>query len=117
MRHSAKNGNSIPKTAPASLPGVVCERYHKCGKANCRCTRGALHGPYFRRQWYDGGRLRSAYVRPRDLDAVRKACAAWHREQQEAREECAAMEQFYMHEFREMRAQLRAEYGRYGWRG
>ncbi|MBP6044647.1 hypothetical protein KBC14_01660 [Candidatus Woesebacteria bacterium] len=28
-------------------PGFIEQRMVKCGKANCKCTRGKLHGPYF----------------------------------------------------------------------
>ncbi|MHA1166291.1 MAG: DUF6788 family protein [Candidatus Hodarchaeales archaeon] len=28
------------------MPAVYC-KYQKCGKNNCRCHSGALHGPYF----------------------------------------------------------------------
>lgn len=114
MAHTAKTVNSLPKKPLAPLPGAVCAQWVQCGKSECRCARGSLHGPYHRRFWRVGGRLRSAYVRRRDLDAVRKAVEAWHREQREAREQWQALEEFYMYEFREMRAQLREQYG---WKG
>ena len=28
-------------------PGFVEQRMIKCGKTNCKCVRGDLHGPYF----------------------------------------------------------------------
>ncbi|MFW9990608.1 MAG: DUF6788 family protein [Candidatus Odinarchaeota archaeon] len=28
------------------MPSVFC-KYQKCGKLNCRCQKGAPHGPYF----------------------------------------------------------------------
>ncbi len=46
-----------------------------CGRSGCKCANGALHGPYFYRFWRERGRLRKAYVKPADLDAVRAACA------------------------------------------
>ena len=30
----------------SKMPAVYC-KYQKCGKNNCRCHSGALHGPYF----------------------------------------------------------------------
>lgn len=33
-------------------PGFIEQRMIKCGKANCKCTRGELHGPYsYYRYW------------------------------------------------------------------
>lgn len=61
------------------LSGVVLEQMVRCGKANCRCADGGpLHGPYYYRFWRDkrDGRLRKAYVRKADAEAVRAACAA-----------------------------------------
>ncbi len=78
MLHSAassetrlKNRKSLPKT----LPGVVCVQWKRCGRARCRCARGALHGPYYYRYWREGGRLCKAYVKRGDVEAVRVACA------------------------------------------
>ncbi len=64
------------KTLPKMLPGVVCVQWKRCGRLSCKCTQGALHGPYYYRFWRDRGRLRKAYVRRSDVDAVRAACAA-----------------------------------------
>ena len=74
---TTKNTRKVPKNAAPALPGAVVERYHRCGKSNCRCMHGQLHGPYYRRQWYSAGRLCTAYVRRRDLARVRAACAAY----------------------------------------
>ena len=60
---------------PKMLPGAVCRQWKRCGKAGCKCGRGALHGPYFYRFWREGGRLRKAYVKPADVEAVTAACA------------------------------------------
>lgn len=34
----------------------------RCGKKNCHCTEGKLHGPYWYAYWTEGGRTRSQYV-------------------------------------------------------
>jgi len=34
----------------------------RCGKPNCKCTRGALHGPYFYAYWSEGGKTKSMYI-------------------------------------------------------
>ncbi len=62
------------KPLPKMLPGAVCQQWKRCGRHGCRCMTGALHGPYYYRFWREGGRLRKAYVKPADLDAVQAAC-------------------------------------------
>jgi hypothetical protein len=42
----------------------------RCGKPNCHCTAGHLHGPYHVLHWRDGGVQRRRYVRARDVPVV-----------------------------------------------
>ena len=42
------------KTIPVKLEGVVIRQMVRCGKPNCECARGELHGPYHYRYWRDG---------------------------------------------------------------
>jgi hypothetical protein len=37
--------NRVLKTKPF-IAAQVYERFKKCGKKNCRCSRGELHGPF-----------------------------------------------------------------------
>lgn len=37
------------------LPGHIVTERVRCGKPNCRCARGELHGPYHYRRWRSGG--------------------------------------------------------------
>lgn len=75
----------LPKTVSHKLPGTVHEQYIRCGKPNCRCAQGQLHGPYYYRFWRDRrGRLHKDYVRKADLEAVRAACEARREEQCQA---------------------------------
>jgi hypothetical protein len=74
-----------PKLLPKTLPGVVCAQRVRCGRPNCRCAAGQLHGPYFYRFWREGGRLRKEYVRPADLQRVREACRARQQERSDLR--------------------------------
>lgn len=47
----------------------------RCGKPNCKCARGELHGPYFYRFMRDKyGRLRKQYVRRSEVEAWRELC-------------------------------------------
>jgi hypothetical protein len=51
--------------------GALVKTWRRCGKTNCRCTRGKLHGPYYRRMWREFGQLRAVYVRKADVERVR----------------------------------------------
>jgi hypothetical protein len=59
------------------VPGCLTRTLQRCGKRNCRCARGQLHGPYWSRFWCEHGRRRRQYVRPSDVDDVRVAIEAW----------------------------------------
>jgi hypothetical protein len=55
--------------------GAVVAWWARCGKPWCSCTKGgAQHGPYYRRVWREGGRLRKEYVRLADVQERREAC-------------------------------------------
>ena len=56
--------------------GSVHAQRVRCGKPNCRCARGELHGPYFYHFFRENGRLRKRYLRPSEVDEVRAQCAA-----------------------------------------
>jgi hypothetical protein len=43
----------------------------RCGKENCRCTVGELHGPYWYAYWSEGGKTRSQYVGKELPDATK----------------------------------------------
>lgn len=34
----------------------------RCGKDNCKCARGELHGPYWYAYWSEGGKTKSQYI-------------------------------------------------------
>jgi hypothetical protein len=34
----------------------------RCGKSNCKCATGELHGPYWYGYWSEGGKTKSMYV-------------------------------------------------------
>lgn len=71
-----KFAKPLPKIS-AMLNGAVCAQYKKCGKGNCRCTHGQLHGPYYYRfQWYKG-RMIKEYVRLNRVEETREACAKY----------------------------------------
>ena len=34
----------------------------RCGKENCRCAEGDLHGPYYYAYWSEEGKTRTQYI-------------------------------------------------------
>ncbi len=67
-----KPENPLPKM----LPGAVCAQMVRCGKPNCKCARGELHGPYFYHFERVNGVLIKRYVKKKDVTAMRAACDA-----------------------------------------
>ena len=72
---------ALPKMLKS--PGAICEQYVKCGRSNCRCNSGELHGPYHYHFYRDElGKLRKRYVRRDEVKgkraelAIRKASNA-----------------------------------------
>ena len=53
----------LPKTD--FLKGSLHLEMKGCGRPNCRCARGYLHGPFFYRRFRQDGRQRKQYV-PRE---------------------------------------------------
>ena len=49
---------SLPKISSGSLH----LKWVRCGHPNCRCTRGAKHGPYLYHHWRVNGRQKKSYV-------------------------------------------------------
>ncbi len=74
-----------PKTVPAGMPGHLEAKYVRCGKPRCRCARGELHGPYYRRAYWAGGQRQRCYVRLDTLDTTREAVAEWRAEREKQR--------------------------------
>ena len=66
---------------PELLPGHVERRMVRCGKPNCKCACGALHGPYHYHITTDAARRTRRYIRRADVESVQQACQA-HRELQ-----------------------------------
>ena len=55
--------------------GTICAQYVRCGRKNCRCARGALHGPYYYRFTREGGQLRKQYIRKAEVEAAQESLA------------------------------------------
>lgn len=56
-------GIKVAKPSPKTLTGSLQAEYVRCGKQACRCARGDLHGPYWRRYFWQNGRRCRQYVR------------------------------------------------------
>jgi hypothetical protein len=97
-----KLSKPFPKIS-AMLNGAVCASYARCGKANCRCANGQLHGPYYHRYQWHNGRMIKEYVRLADVEATRKACDAYRAMQAQIR---ASNRRFYSM-LANLRSQLR----------
>ena len=66
---SAKNISSHSPTKILPLDGSLSRRYVRCGRKNCRCQNGNLHGPYVYVRVYRGGERRWQYVPNRAADS------------------------------------------------
>ncbi len=60
--------NPLPKIVP--LRGSLHVAWKRCGRPNCRCRTGTLHGPYYELRWRDRGRHRKRYVPRGDVPAT-----------------------------------------------
>ncbi len=92
-----KTENLLPK-----IEGSVHRQYVRCGKQNCKCARGELHGAYYHFVRV-GGRLRKRYLKPHEVEQVQAACAAWREMMMERRDQSRKNQQL----IREMNARLR----------
>lgn len=74
-------------TKIAPLPGAMESRMIRCGKPNCKCAKGKLHGPYYVRRFRSGGYRSSKYVKIRDVLTVKMAVETYKKEQRQSRKE------------------------------
>lgn len=84
MAQSKKTERFTPKIEP--LRAGILQQYKKCGRPNCRCVNGSLHGPYTYIVWMARGEQFKKYVRKSDLDLINARIAAYKRQQKQARE-------------------------------
>ncbi|MDQ3132856.1 MAG: hypothetical protein M3Q99_19065 [Acidobacteriota bacterium] len=62
------------KTLPKILRGSVHQQFKKCGKMNCRCAVGKLHGAYYYHFVRVGGKLKKRYLKPTEVEPTLLAC-------------------------------------------
>lgn len=66
----------------------------RCGRSNCKCADGSLHGPYYYRVWMVQGVRYKTYVKKAEFDRINsgiEAFRAQRREQQQADAELRTM--------------------------
>src|SRR5215211_5722120 len=68
----ARSARAVTEIAKSlyKIPALLTT-WTRCGKLNCRCREGHLHGPYHALHWRDGAVQRRRYVRAADVPAVR----------------------------------------------
>ena len=71
------------------LRGGLVREMIRCGRANCKCASGSLHGPYYYRVWMARGRRFKAYVRKADLEQTKAGIEALHAQKRKRQEEAA----------------------------
>ena len=71
------SANTLPKIVP--VRGSLHLEWKRCGRPNCRCQTGRLHGPYYARHWREDGRQRKAYVKADNVAATLLAIEAHHK--------------------------------------
>jgi len=65
------------KVLPKILPGTVHTQFIRCGKLNCKCSRGQLHGAYFYHFIRVNGKLRKRYLKISEVEEIQAACLEW----------------------------------------
>jgi hypothetical protein len=63
-----KSGGFTPKIEP--LQGGILTQFKQCGRSNCRCAKGSLHGPYYYLVWMVRGVRVKKYVKKGELSSV-----------------------------------------------
>ena len=70
-----------------AIRGDVNARFVRCGKANCKCAKGDLHGPYYVYRVRTYGKRHSKYIRKRDVLGVKLAVEQGRAERKRQRRE------------------------------
>lgn len=103
MVHADTHTQSEPLT---SLAGAIAKRYGgavvrtsvRCGKPNCRCATGSLHGPYYALVWRTARIRRKLYIPKAEAASVEAACEQTRenrrRQRQSVNESRALLRQF-----------------------
>lgn len=94
-----KNEKVLPKT----IEGTVHAQFVRCGKQNCKCTSGELHGAYYYHFVRVNGKLTKRYLKPSEIEETRIACERRQADEMAERRESQAV----WKQLRELRESLR----------
>jgi hypothetical protein len=100
MKKDTKKQNRFPrarrKKKSEPLPSKILPgngsleiRRVKCGRANCKCAKGELHGPYTYVRTYSGGERWRKYIKNSEKQAIHAAVSSY---KQKRIEQCQARE-------------------------
>lgn len=112
MTNKNKYESELPKMKEAR--GNIHAEMKRCGRDNCCCTRGLLHGPYYNLYYRENGRLRKRYVRKSDVKAMQAQCAAqssYKAQQRQARQQRRSDEHEAREEYRQLIGTLKQATG------
>lgn len=63
------------------LPYYLKEYYFPCGKVNCKCKKGKLHGPFLYIVGKEGDKRIFQYVKKKDIYTIEKTAGSYKRYQ------------------------------------
>ncbi len=98
-----KRAGMLPKMK--DVAGTLHAQSKRCGKNNCRCSRGELHGPYHYIYHREDGRLRKQYVRQSEVKAAQAQCdarASFKAQERQARQRRKGAENEAREEYRRL---------------
>jgi hypothetical protein len=81
MQMKTKTENLLPQM----MCGTVHQQFKKCGKSNCRCSKGELHGAYYYHFVRIGGKLKKRYLKAHQVKQIEQACLFRRSQQKEQR--------------------------------
>ena len=84
MNNETKIENLLHKIM---IGGSVHAQYVTCGKSNCKCAAGKLHGPYYYFFTRIEGKLKKQYLKPHEVEQTVRDCLEQRRLRNLAREE------------------------------
>jgi hypothetical protein len=73
------------KTLPKMLRGSVHRQFKKCGKPNCKCASGKLHGAYYYHFARVNGKLKKRYLKADEVEQIQIACIKRRRDEKQRR--------------------------------
>jgi hypothetical protein len=101
------------KVLPKMMAGTVHAQYVRCGKQNCKCGRGELHGAYFYHFVRVGGKLRKRYLKAVEVEQIKESCALRQQQEKKRRDDSKTVWNL----IRQIRENLRETDALYGFWG